>query len=117
MDYQKKYLKYKSKYLELQKIANQRKMTGGSDKTEIYLFKAEWCPHCTAFKPVWNKLQSALKNKYTFITLDADTDKKKIEEWKINGFPTIIKRVGNNAVEYSGPRDEVNVMNFINEKH
>lgn len=113
MDYKKKYLKYKSKYLELKQQANQ---TGGSDvKKEVYLFKAEWCPHCTAFKPVWNKLQTALKGKYNFITVDADKDKAKIQEWKIEGFPTIIKRVGNNAIEYSGPRDEVNVMKFITE--
>jgi thioredoxin-like negative regulator of GroEL len=114
MDYKQKYLKYKSKYLELQKIAATRQMTGGSDKTEIYLFKAEWCPHCVAFKPVWNKLQTALKGKYTFVTVDADKDKDKIKQWGIEGFPTIIKRVGNNAVEYNGPRDEVDLMNFIN---
>jgi thioredoxin-like negative regulator of GroEL len=114
MDYKKKYLKYKSKYLELKQ--NSLNMTGGSDmKTEIYLFKAEWCPHCTAFKPVWNKLQTALKGKYNFITVDADKDKEKIQQWKIDGFPTIIKRVGNNAIQYEGPRDEVNLMNFIKE--
>ena len=88
---------------------------GGAEKTEVYLFKADWCPHCVAFKSTWEKLQKDLKNKYEFITVDSDKDKKVIEKWAIKGFPTIIKKVGENAKEYVGPRDEASVKKFIEE--
>ena len=94
MDYRSKYLKYKSKYLKLKSQnlvlldKNQKdfplnkmknltlknkltsvKQTGGA-KTEVYLFKADWCGHCQAFKPTWNKLNenygyTVVKNQLT----------------------------------------------------
>ena len=36
------------------------------------------------------KLQKEHSNKYEFITVDADKNKKEISEWGIKGFPTII---------------------------
>jgi len=114
--YTTKYLKYKAKYLNLKKTMSQQK--GGAEgiedsKKEIYLFKAEWCGHCKGFKPTWEKIKEEYKDKYTFITVDSEKDKKKIEEWKISGFPTIIKKTNNNAEEYVGPRDEASVKEFI----
>ena len=112
-----KYLKYKTKYFNLKKINNTMIQNGGStnkmDKTQVYLFKAEWCGHCRGFKPVWDKIKEALQNKYEFVTVDADKDKNLIEKWKIQGFPTIIKKVGENAQEYVGERDEQSVKTFI----
>jgi thiol-disulfide isomerase/thioredoxin len=88
--------------------------SGGSDKPEIYLFKADWCPHCKAFAPTWDKLGKALSSKYQFITFDSEKDAEKIKKWNIKGFPTIIKKVGDNMQEYVGPRDEQSVKEFIN---
>jgi thiol-disulfide isomerase/thioredoxin len=115
MDFDKKYLKYKSKYLKLKNFRNNINQSGGAsnEKKEIYLFKAEWCPHCVSFKKTWQSLQDKLKDKYTFVTFDSDKDKASIEKWKIGGFPTIIKRVGNTMKEYVGPRDEESVKTFI----
>jgi thiol-disulfide isomerase/thioredoxin len=130
MDYYQKYLKYKSKYLNLKKFLSEQSeqseqsgesvknmLRGGSsiEKTQVYLFKAEWCPHCKSFKSTWEKLQKELNEKYEFITVDSDKDKKIIEKWGIKGFPTIIKKVGENAKEYVGPRDEESVKKFIEE--
>jgi len=110
--YQQKYLKYKTKYLNFKKnLASQK--GGSGEKTQVYLFKAEWCGHCKGFKPTWEKIQNDLKNKYEFITIDSDKDKEQINQWAIKGFPTIIKKVGSNAEEYVGPRDEMSVKEFI----
>ena len=110
--YQQKYLKYKTKYLNLKRnLASQK--GGSGEKTQVYLFKAEWCGHCKGFKPTWEKIQNDLKNKYEFITIDSDKDKEQINQWAIKGFPTIIKKVGSNAEEYVGPRDEMSVKEFI----
>jgi len=109
--YYEKYLKYKAKYLNL---LNSNAQRGGSNpKTEIYLFKAEWCGHCKGFKSTWEKIQKDLKDKYEFITFDSDNDKKEISQWGIKGFPTIIKKINNKAEEYIGPRDEMSVKEFI----
>lgn len=84
-------------------------------KPEIYLFKAEWCGHCKNFKPVWEKLQKEYGKKYDFKTFDSDKNKEEIKQWNIQGFPTIIKRVKDNAVEYSGPREENSLLKFFEE--
>jgi thioredoxin-like negative regulator of GroEL len=120
MNYQNKYLKYKSKYLNLLSAQNNSvnrfttQLGGGVKKSnEIYLFKAEWCPHCVHFKDTWSELQSNLKNKYQFKTFDSDADANKIKEWGVKGFPTIIKKQGDNVTEYVGPRDYESVRQFI----
>jgi thiol-disulfide isomerase/thioredoxin len=113
MNYREKYLKYKSKYLQLK--ASLKEMEGGknledTDKT-LYLFKAEWCGHCVNFKPVWNELQKT--EKINFVTYDADTHKDEIKNFKIEGFPTLILKKGNEAIEYSGGRDVNSLKDFI----
>jgi len=109
--YYQKYLKYKAKYFNLKSFS--KTQSGGGNTTEIYLFKADWCGHCRGFKPTWEKISKELSSKYKFITVDADKDSDKIKKWNIQGFPTIIKKVGDNAQEYVGPRDEQSVREFI----
>jgi hypothetical protein len=94
-------------------LAQIKKQLGGGEKKEIYLFKAEWCPHCVGFKPTWKKLEKELSSKYTFVTYDSEKDKASIKKWDIKGFPTIIKKTGNDMEEYIGPRDEESVKTFI----
>ena len=116
MNFHEKYLKYKSKYLNLKEIIYKNtnyNQIGGGNKKEIYLFKAEWCPHCIGFKPTWKKLEKEYNTKYNFITYDSEKDKESIKKWDIKGFPTIIKKIGNSMEEYVGPRDEESVKKFI----
>jgi thiol-disulfide isomerase/thioredoxin len=100
-------------YIDGNRAWAEKKQAGGGEKKEVYLFKAEWCPHCTGFKPTWKKLEKEFNNKYTFITYDSEKDKNSIKKWDIKGFPTIIKRIGNDMEEYVGPRDEESVKKFI----
>ena len=112
VDYQKLYLKYKSKYTHL-KLQNMK--GGDSNNTNtLFLFKADWCGHCRGFKPTWEKLQNDMTGKIKFVTVDADKDKDKITEYKIDGFPTLIlKTKDNNAVEYVGTRDLDALKDFV----
>lgn len=117
MSYEAKYLKYKEKYLTLksQLKAKQMVQSGGkSNDNKLYLFKAEWCGHCKQFKSTWDKLQKEMANKIEFVTYDADTHKNEITEFGIQGFPTLVLKTGNKAIEYNGQRDIDSLKDFIN---
>ena len=112
IDYNKKYIQYKQKYLKLKN--QQHIMKGGSsNNNKLFLFKAEWCGHCKNFKSTWNKLQTELKNTIEFVTYDADEHKNIIEKYNIQGFPTLILHAGDKAIEYNGQRDIASLKEFI----
>jgi thiol-disulfide isomerase/thioredoxin len=104
------------------------KQNGGSDivektasvineKPEFYLFKAEWCHHCQAFIKDWGTLSNddKLKKNINFTTIDADLHKDEIKKWEITGFPTLILRIGDRAIEYSAKRTIPDITDFIKE--
>ena len=108
------YLKYKTKYLSLKKkLENQEQNGGAEEKKEVYLFKANWCPHCVHFLPSWEQLEKDHNKSYNFITYDSDKNEKEIKQWDIKGFPTIVVKQGDDALEYVGPNDYNSVLNFI----
>ena len=135
MDYNTKYLKYKEKYLALQKEYNQiiakKNIKGGNSnqlsgtvisnekkspdnsKLTLILFKADWCGHCKTFKPTWEKISELYNKKFNFVTYDADNQTKKFEEYKVNVFPTILVKNGNNLMSYEGDRSFNDLNNFI----
>ena len=113
--YELKYLKYKGKYLSLlsdieaaQKSNFLQAQTGGGEKIDIMLFKWEQCGWCKKFEPHWNAASSieSLKKKFNFITYDANNDKDKVKEYKVDGYPTIIFKDSTGVNPYDGPRDE-----------
>tara|TARA_B100001093_G_C26719230_1_gene967064 strand:- start:383 stop:742 length:360 start_codon:yes stop_codon:yes gene_type:complete len=113
--YHSKYLKYKKKYLDLK---NKMDQSGGanienkSNKATMYLFKADWCPHCKKFLPLWKELSKKYNN-IDYKTMDSEKNKKQIQQWEISGYPTIILKVDNKAIEYNGPRTLENISEFI----
>jgi thiol-disulfide isomerase/thioredoxin len=114
MDYHQKYLKYKTKYLEL-KAQDKMILKGGSGKLNLYLFKADWCPHCTQFQKTWDELQQEPSlNNINFIEYEATRNKNKMEEFGVNSFPTILLTNGDQRVEYAGPRNIPSIKDFIN---
>lgn len=82
------------------------------DETILYLFKAEWCGHCRAFKETWELLKKKNEKKIKYMTVDSE-EKDKLEKWKIQGFPTLILTKGAKAIEYVGPRDYNSILEFI----
>lgn len=119
-NYTQKYLKYKEKYLVLQKEYNElikkKKMNGGGNDIQVILFKADWCGHCKNFKPTWEKISEMYKSKYNFITYDADTQTNKLKEYKVDAFPTILVKISNtsnNVISYDGDRSFEDFNNFL----
>lgn len=121
MNYHEKYLKYKAKYLKLKyqekQLNNLIIQDGGANNKEkdttLYLFKADWCPHCKQFKNTWSNLKKDFGTKVNFIMFDADKDASKIKEFNIEGYPTLILKSGEKAIEYVGPRNFESVKEFI----
>ena len=108
--YFNKYLLYKKKYLQ-KKMNN---MSGGSYQKELILFKADWCGHCKRFLPIWDKISKDSNLNVNFTTFDSDKHKKEIQNYNIEGFPTIIYKVNDKIIEYAGDRDEKSIRDFIN---
>ncbi len=118
-NYTEKYLKYKNKYLALQKqysqILKARNMRGGNALPTIILFKADWCSHCTKFKPVWAKTTELYNNKYNFVVYDADSNMNELKEYKVDSFPTVLVKNGSNVFPYNGDRTFEEFNNFLKE--
>ena len=116
VDYTEKYLKYKTKYLELKKKIDQEKQFGGNNKPELILVKAEWCGHCKNFKDTWANLQKTpeLLKKVNFTTLDADVNSNEIKQLQVSGYPTILIKKGDQYTEYTESRKFENIKNYIN---
>ena len=107
--YFNKYLKYKYKYYNLKN----KQLGGGNPKKEVYLFKAEWCPHCVNFLPDWKKLEENHSNEFNFIKYDSDENPEKVSEWQVKGFPSIFIKSGDSAYEYMGMNNYKDVLAFI----
>ncbi len=110
-NYYEKYLKYKTKYLNLKEGINQ---TGGGNKTQVILFKADWCGHCKTFKPIWDVVTKQYNN-LEFIVYDADKDKDSLITYNIQGFPTVIVEKDGNRFEYNDERNANSFNNFLKE--
>ena len=107
--YDKKYKKYKNKYLRQKKI-----MSGGGDRTQLHLVKADWCGHCKHFEPIWNKLSKQFNNKYDFVLhTEADVGNVTKKYTKIDGFPTVFLVKNSQVTKYEGMRDEESIIDFL----
>ena len=91
----------------------------GAGKTVI-ICKADWCGHCKAAAPEFDKLISASPitlddgSQATVKMLDADQDKDELLKYNIKGFPTILIQNGANTTEYPGPRTSEGVIEYLN---
>ena len=82
-----------------------------SDKPSLVRFHADYCGHCKAMEPEWDKVKSAIsdmKNKQVI-----DVEHSAIEhvpmhlKKDVDGYPTIraLTNKGKESYSYSGPRD------------
>jgi len=94
---------------------------------------ANWCPHCVALEPEWNKMKENLKNhktaknsKVNFIEIEQSQMEEKIHEVnkgilngtveKLSGdkgFPTIFCIYGKKINYYNGSRDANNMTEWV----
>lgn len=81
--------------------------------TKISLYYADWCGHCTSFKPTWNSLKKMFKkNDIEYAEFEDSKNKKEVENANIQGFPTIKIEKDGVEYDYKGSR---NVNDIIHE--
>lgn len=100
--------------------SNEFKNNLNSSSKKFVLFYADWCPHCTSFKPTWNEVSSVINtdNEIKMLSVnvgDRSNDSEElITEFKVNSFPTIVLLNNDNStVEiYEGNRDKTSIESF-----
>lgn len=98
--------------------------TRGSKQAEIFLFYADWCPHCKTAKPIWNEIKDEYENKtingysVVFTEVNCTTESAEVEklmnQYKVEGFPTIKLLKDGQIVEYDAKPSRENLNQFLN---
>lgn len=86
----------------------------------LVAFLADWCGHCKAFKPEWEKIKNELKMNPNLasgkIITTNDQLMSQLPLRQPSGFPTISLFDGTEYIDdYSGPRSKEAVLDFIKE--
>lgn len=87
-------------------------------ESHIYLFYANWCPACVAFKPTWDELKKYYGNKVNFIDIE-DTEKERSKDMQtklgisVSGFPTIVMVNKDKTTVYNGDRSKETMIKEI----
>ena len=79
---------------------------------KLLLFKADWCPACKSFKPIWNKLKKEINNDYELITYDSEKDETIFSNNKIEYLPTIMLDDDGKKTQYNGPWEVDSLKKF-----
>lgn len=79
------------------------------DKKKVVFVFADWCGHCTRFKPTWEKIEQVSKKTGLFDVQALNVDDKQnsafIEEFEVNSFPTILLFSKGKFTKYDDDRD------------
>lgn len=92
---------------------------GGEGANTLTLYYADWCPHCKAVKPVFEKLKKEapikVKGQMVFIDMaEADKDAAKMKAAGVKGFPTIKMEDDKGKIyEFDGERTEEGIRSWL----
>jgi thiol-disulfide isomerase/thioredoxin len=95
-------------------------------KTIIGKIYANWCGHCQALKPEWNKMKSLIKKDANIEIVEIEENeneklnklKERFPQLQINGYPTVFKIHPNKQIEYyTGNRLSFDMKKWATEKN
>ncbi len=116
----------KPTYLQPTYTANREHMPkdGKSNQAELMFFYVDWCPHCKTAKPDWEEVKSEYQDKtvngyqviFTEIncTNESDEVEKLMNQYKIEGFPTIKLLKDGQVIEYDAKPTKETLIQFLN---
>ncbi|CAD7083643.1 unnamed protein product [Hermetia illucens] len=80
----------------------------------LVMFYAPWCAYCKRTEPIWAHVAQALHNTNVRVArLDCTRFPSVAQEFKINGYPTIIFIKGNDEFVYNGDRSKEDILNYV----
>jgi len=85
-----------------------RRRGKGSGKS-LTLYYADWCHFCKVLMPIWKKLRVPGVEIRML-------EEKQNNEFKVEGYPTIIYRDRSRVEKYSGPRTKSGIESFLKNK-
>ena len=98
--------------------------SNGSREAELFLFYADWCPHCKTAKPIWNEIKDEYENKtingysVVFTEVNCTTESAEVDklmnQYKVEGFPTIKLLKDGQVVEFDAKPSRDNLNQFLN---
>ena len=94
-----------------------------SSDAELMFFHVDWCPHCKTALPEWEKIKKEYNNKkinghcILFLeyncTEETEETTKKIETYKIEGYPTIKLKIDGRVIEFDAKVNKENMEQFL----
>ena len=100
--------------------------TLGTSGKKLVLFYADWCPHCTSFKPTWQEVSESVNTSSETKMISIDVGDKSSEseqlmqEYNVSGFPTIVLVDQSNQEKslevYEGARDKSSLEAYVSNK-
>jgi protein disulfide isomerase len=71
----------------------------------IIYFYAPWCGHCRTFDSEYEKAADTLKEDNIHLAkIDGSTEKRALQKFKVNGFPSILFFLNGEPIEFEGAR-------------
>ena len=88
----------------------------------IRMFKVDWCPHCKKALPEFQQIENEYSgktvngHKLEFAVVDGEdsANQSLVNEYKIQGYPTIVLTKGGKNIEYDAKVDKPTLDKFIN---
>lgn len=97
---------------------------GSTNEAELMFFYTDWCPHCKTAKPDWAEVKAEYENKtingYHIIftevncTTESDEVEKLMNQYKIEGYPTIKLLKDGQIIEYDAKPSKDTIIQFLN---
>lgn len=87
-----------------------------SEERRIVFVYADWCGHCTRFKPEWSKVEQECKSRNistTALNVDDEKNSDFINKYNVTSFPTIIVFKGAEHKRYEGDRTTQQIVDFV----
>ncbi len=76
---------------------DEKMFSEAEDMTVVTLHKTDWCPHCHAIKPTWERVKQKMQSP-DLVMVENDEERKPTPG--IDAYPTIIKDVDGKKSKY-----------------